>query len=149
MPLVCTICTGICGSGVQTPGTITTRVRRVVAPPPLTREGVCGRLGEIKIGECCAAVPGTVYLGTAVLLFASTATRSTAPPISGFGLSASRRGLLALSSFALLPFALCFFSLFPVRLVVESGINSQLISGLPNQKSSAFRTQKLAEISGR
>ena len=48
--------------------------------------------------DCCAAVAGTILLMTAVLLIAAGSTRTAGTTISVFGLSASRRGLLALSS---------------------------------------------------
>ena len=70
-----------------------------------------GKLVEIREDECCAAVPGTILLVTAVPLPATTTSRTTSTTISGVGLSASRRGLLSPLYFS--PIALCTFFLFP------------------------------------
>ena len=86
MPLVCTTCTAMSGSGWRTAGTRATKTRRAMAAP--------GRRAATKRGPLCAAAPGSIARGGCVARAASGLRRRIVAAVSVFGWS----GILPLDS---------------------------------------------------
>jgi len=105
MPLGCTICMGMCGSGAWIIGMVLIRMpQRMAAPGSIW-------MRQPMLVECCGAVRGATIPGIAALPRATTSIRGLTTSASVFGLSVRLPGLYSPLLCCLFAICACFFSL--------------------------------------